>query len=200
MKPLFAILAGAALLALAALPTSAQNAKAKGPGPWVTLFDGKNLDNWTRVGAATWTVADGAVSGASTGGNGYLISKDSYGDFELSAEFFVDTPANSGIFLRCQNTAAIDAANAYEVNIYDTRPDQTYRTGSIVDVAPPLTKVDAGGKWNTFVITAQGSHLTVTMNGTKTVDTMDTKHARGPVALQYGSGVVRFRNVRIRTL
>jgi hypothetical protein len=31
------------------------------------------------------------------------------------------------------------------------------------------------------------------------VDVTDTKHARGPIALQYGAGTVKFRNVRIRT-
>ena len=32
------------------------------------------------------------------------------------------------------------------------------------------------------------------------VDVSDSKHARGPIALQYGAGTVKFRNVRIRTL
>jgi hypothetical protein len=40
------------------------------------------------------------------------------------------------------------------------------------------------------------------MNGMKTVDIEDKSHARGAVALQYGRGssMVRFRNVRIRSL
>ena len=28
----------------------------------------------------------------------------------------------------------------------------------------------AGGKWNTYEITAKGSHLTIVLNGTKTAD------------------------------
>ena len=90
--------------------------------------------------------------------------------------------------------------NAYEVNIYDKRPDPAYRTGAIVDVATPLVNLDAGGRWNTFEITAQGTKLIVVMNGMKTVDVDHKGHARGPIALQYGAGTVRFRNVRIRTL
>lgn len=199
MKTLFAILSAAVLLGLAAAQAPAQN-EGKAAGQWVTLFDGTNLDQFNRVGNAVWTVANGEVSGSSAGGNGYLVSKNSYTDFELVVEFFVDGAANSGVFFRCEDPLNISAMNAYEVNIYDTRPDQSGRTGAIVDVAPPLAKLDAGGKWNTFVITAQGSHLTVTMNGIKTVDVMDSKHARGPIALQYGSGVVKFRNVRIRPL
>jgi hypothetical protein len=40
----------------------------------------------------------------------------------------------------------------------------------------------------------------VTFNGTRTVDVQDAKHARGPIGLQYGAGVVKFRNVQIRAL
>ena len=90
--------------------------------------------------------------------------------------------------------------NAYEVNIYDKRPDPTYGTGAIVDVAKPLTMLKAGGKWNTFQITAQRAHFVVTLNGTKTVDVENTAHARGPIALQYGAGTVKFRNVQIKPL
>ena len=58
----------------------------------------------------------------------------------------------------------------------------------------------AAGKWNTYEITAQGSHLVVTLNGEKTADVNDAKHAAGPFALQYGSGVVKFRKLQIKAL
>ena len=57
-----------------------------------------------------------------------------------------------------------------------------------------------GGKWNTYDITARGSQLTIVLNGSKVVDVKDTRHADGPIALQYGAGTVKFRNVRIRKL
>jgi hypothetical protein len=61
--------------------------------------------------------------------------------------------------------------------------------------------INAGGRWNTLVITAKGTRMTVVLNGVTTVrDAEDAKFARGPIALQYGAGVVRFRNVRIRPL
>ena len=166
---------------------------------WTTLFDGKNLDAFNKVGDANWTIADGAVQ-ADKGMGGYLVTKQPYGDFEIRAEFWVDTPANSGIFIRCDNAQMPGAQACYEVNIFDTRPDPTYGTGAIVDVAKVTTPIKAGGKWNTYEIRAQGSHLTVTLNGMKTADVQDTKHARGPFALQYGAGVVKFRNVQVRPL
>src|SRR6185295_16975465 len=109
-------------------------------------------------------------------------------------EFWVDDDANSGVFLRCENPQQITAMNAYEVNIYDKRPDQTYATGAIVDVSKPIQPMKAGGKWNTLEITAQKSHLVVTLNGTKTVDVENSMHVRGPIGLQYSAGTVKFRN------
>jgi hypothetical protein len=165
---------------------------------WTVLFDGSNLNSWTQIGNANWKLADGAVE-ASTG-TGFLISKNRYKNFELRAEFWVDEPANSGVFLRCTNLTDVTADNAYEVNIYDTRPDQTYATGSIVNVSPPSKPMKAAGKWNTFEITAQGTHLVVILNGTKTVDANDSKFTEGPIALQHGAGIVKFRSVQIRPL
>lgn len=165
---------------------------------WTTLFDGKSLTSFNMVGDANWQLADGIVQ--ANKGTGFLVTKDSYSNFQLKVEFWVDDDANSGVFLRCENPQQITAMNAYEVNIYDKRPDPTYGTGAIVDVAKPLTALKAGGKWNTFEITAQGTHLVVMMNGTKTVDVEHMGHARGPIGLQYGAGTVKFRSVQIKTL
>mgnify|MGYP003351799119 CR=1 FL=1 len=138
-------------------------------------------------------------SQADKGMGGFLVSKAMYGDFELRAEFWATDDANSGIFIRAENPKMVSAMTAYEVNIFDQRPDQTYRTGAIVDVAKPAAQVSAGGKWNTIEITARGSRFTVKLNGITTVaDVQDTKHSRGAIALQYGAGTVKFRKVEIR--
>ena len=165
---------------------------------WITLFDGSSLDGWNVLGDANWELEDGAVQADS--GNGFLVTPASYGDFQLRLEFWVDEVANSGIFIRCSDPEQVQATNSYEVNIFDTRPDQTYRTGGIVNVARPFQIINTGGQWNTYQITARGSRLTVTLNGVRTVDVDDSQYADGPIALQYGAGVVKFRNVRIRLL
>ncbi|HUP89478.1 MAG TPA: DUF1080 domain-containing protein [Longimicrobiales bacterium] len=171
---------------------------AQGKG-WVTLFDGKNLNNFNQVGDANWTLANGIVE--ATKGPGYLVTKQSYGDFELKVEFWVDSgTANSGVYIRCQDGTKITDTTCYEANIFDTRPDQTGRTGSIVHVSKPSTNIDAAGKWNTYEITARGPRLIVKLNGTETVNAEDKKFARGPIALQYMAGTVRFRNVQIRPI
>ena len=164
---------------------------------WTTLFDGKTLKGWDVVGDANWEVADGVIQ--ANKGTGFLVTPVPYKDFQITAEFWVTDDANSGIFIRCEDPKTINAMNAYEVNIFDKRPDQSYRTGAIVDVAKPLTIVNTGGKWNTIDVTARGPRMTVLINGQKMVDAQDNKHARGPIALQYGAGTVKFKNVRLKT-
>jgi hypothetical protein len=182
---------------LAALPTLVIPTGATAQA-WTTLFDGSSLDGWNVLGNANWELEYSAVGANS--GSGFLVSEDSYGDFELTLEFWVDEPANSGIFIRCADPQSVTDRNCYEVNIYDTRADQTYRTGGIVHLAAPSAVINAGGQWNTYHIMARGSQLAVILNGTQLVYTSDDQFASGPFALQYGAGTVRFRNVKVRTL
>ena len=173
------------------------------PGGWTTLVDGtQGMENFVRVGEANWTAGDGAIQ-ASEGGKAaaFLVTKSVYKDVQIRVEFWASDDANSGIFFRCQEPGKINDENCYEANIFDQRPDPSYGTGAIVKVAKltaPMLK--AGGKWNTFDITAKGSRLTVVLNGTKTIFIEDSKFASGPIALQWGRGVIRFRKVEVRPL
>lgn len=176
---------------------------------WVTLIDGeKGLDNWNQTGDANWRIEAGGIS-ANQGKGGYLVSKNSYKDFAIYAEFWAATDTNSGIFVRASDPAKIAADNSYEVNIWDIRPDPTYATGGIVGFAavPVPTVHKAGGKWNTLEITAQGDLLTVKFNGVQTVELRNAKFTSGPFALQYGAGVkgatggpIKWRKVQIKPL
>jgi hypothetical protein len=178
-------------------PGAEQSQEAAAPAAeWQTLFDGSSLAGWTQVGDANWQLMDGAV--AADSGTGFLLTAASYADFDLDLEFWVTPDANSGVFIRCANPGEIGAATCYEVNIFDQRPDPTYRTGGIVGVAAPSVTLETGDRWNRYEISARGGHLVVKLNGQTTVDTNDDKLAAGPFALQYGAGRVMFRNVRVR--
>jgi len=135
-----------------------------------------------------------------------LAPRNSRGNVDYSFNFYILKPIDLSkgahrVMYEPPNRGGktINAMNAYEVNIFDKRPDQTYRTGAIVDVAKPLNIVNTGGKWNTIDVTARGPRMTVLINGQKMVDVQDNKHARGPIALQYGAGTVKFKNVRLKT-
>ena len=202
MKRVTAIAAGF-VIGMAAL-TTIRTASSQSESGWVTLLDSSKMGDWDRVGDANWEMKDGALIAdklfKEKGDYAYLVSKTPYKDFEIRAEFWTDADANSGIFIRCDDPKVIGGKTCYEVNIFDKRPDPSYGTGAIVDVAKVNPMPKAADKWNTFEITAKGPKLTVILNGEKTVDVEDGKHASGPIALQYGSGVVKFRKVQIRPL
>jgi hypothetical protein len=198
----------AALLLAAALAwPAAQQASGQS---WTVLFDGKSLDNFNKIGDANWRLEDGSV--VADKGNGFLVTKTGYGDFQLRAEFWVGPDANSGVFIRCTDPDKVTATNAYEVNIWDDRPEKDYGTGAIVGVAKVDPMPTSVGQWNVYEITAKGGAFTVVMNGKKTVEAQDAKHANGRIALQHGlgnkdaagvandKGVVKFRKVEIRPL
>ena len=175
---------------------------------WITLIDGeKGLENWNRIGDANWRAEGGAIV-ADKGKGGHLVTKNSYKDFEIYAEFWADQTSQSGIYLRASNPKQIGTASAYEVNIYDQRPGAEYSTGAIVNFAsvpvPPIYKT--GGKWNTYRITAKGPELTVAFNGIVTAHISDNSFKQGPFSLQFGNrgkqpgGPIKWRLVQVRPL
>lgn len=196
---LSALAAGLALSGCAGMPGMG--------GGWVSLIDGNSgLENFNRIGEANWRGEGGAIV-ADKGAGGYLVTKKSYKDFQIRAEFWADHTTNSGIFIRAANPAKIEAASSYEVNIFDQRPDPSYGTGAIVDFAKVAPMPKAGGKWNVYEVTARGTQLTVVFNGVQTVNIQDSKFAQGPFALQYAlgakgipGGAIKWRKLQIREL
>lgn len=194
------LVVGRALLVGGLVAASPARACAQDAG-WTTLFDGSSLEGWSVIGGANWRLdrGDGSVV-ADEGEEGHLVTASAYDDFEVVIEFWVEPRTNSGVYIRCSDPTEITAQGCYEVNISDERPDPTYRTGAVVGVSSPLENVNAGGRWNEYVIRADGPRLTVTLNGVRTVDAEDSRHTAGVIGLQFSTGTVRFRSVRIRPL
>jgi len=175
---------------------------------WITLIDGdKGLENFNRIGDANWRAEGGAIV-ADKGKGGHLVTKNSYKNFQIRAEFWAESTTNSGIFMRASDPNKVGAANSYEVNIYDQRPGQEYATGGIVNFGriPVPNNYQAGGKWNTFLITANETHLIVELNGVQTVNIYDSKFASGPFTLQFGNrgkepgGAIKWRKVQVKPI
>ena len=180
---------------------------------YTTLIDGeKGLENFDRVGDANWRAEGGAIV-ADKGKGGHLVTKKSYKDFVLRAEFWAVTETQSGLFIRISDPRKIGSASAYEANIYDLRPELKYGTAAIVDVAevPVPLRWKAGGekgagKWNVMEITARGDELTVVFNGEVAVHARDSRFREGPFSLQFGNlpkapgGPIKWRKVQIREL
>jgi hypothetical protein len=160
--------------------------------------DDKSLANFDQAGNAAWRIAERAM--AADTGQGFLVTKESYGDFQLRLEFWPDEGTNSGVFIRCEDPQAPGAQSCYEINIFDSNPNRNNATGAVVGVAAPLRVPQTELKWNLLEIEAKGPQINVSVNNERTVSVRDTKHARGRIALQRNAGVIYFRNVQIRPL
>ena len=57
MKRIAVVIAGLVVFAA----TSSFTLDAQAQGGWTTLFDGKNIDAFNKVGDANWTIADGVL-------------------------------------------------------------------------------------------------------------------------------------------
>ena len=183
---------------LAALSISGV-ANAQNADGFTDLIDGVSLSGWNIIGSANWVIGNGIVEGNKP--NGFLVSTKTYKNFVIKAEFYAESNTNSGIFIRCQDPNKVSQSTCYEINIWDTRPEQAYATGAIVDVAKVDPVPKAGGRWNTMEIIANGSNFKVMMNGVVTVaNGQDSKYSEGPIALQSAGGVIKFRKLQIKPL
>ncbi|MCX6225670.1 MAG: DUF1080 domain-containing protein [Bacteroidia bacterium] len=190
---------------------------------FTALFNGKNLDGW--VGNKTdYTVDNSEISVAPTGGggSGNLFTEKEYSDFALRFEYQLTPGANNGIGIRAPLLG--DAAYVgMEIQVLDnTAPIyanlQKYQYhGSVYGVIPARREFAKPlGEWNEEEIWIQGTRIKVTLNGTVIVDgdiaeaskngTLDhnehpgLKNAKGHIGFLGHGSVLRFRNVRIKTL
>ena len=189
---------------------------------FVSLFNGRNLDNWTGDKLA-YEAEDGMIVVKPDNGNaGNLYTINEYSDFAFRFEFQLTPAANNGIGIRAPLTG--DAAYVgMEIQVLDnTAPEyaslQTYQFhGSVYGVIPAKREyLKPVGEWNTEEITAQGTHIKVVLNGTVIVDgdiagprdngTMDhndhpgLKNASGHIGFLGHGSILKFRNIRIKDL
>ena len=171
---------------------------------WVTLIDGNaGMENWNITGGGNWRAADGAIQAdkTTTKGASVLVSKKSFKDFELYAEFWAGDDTNSGVYIRAMNPTVVSTSTgAYEVQIWDKNPNPAYSTGSLVNVAVVNPIYKAGGRWNTYEIYAKGPQITVKLNGVVTVNAHDSRFPEGRIGLQFNGGPIKFRKLVVKEL
>jgi hypothetical protein len=145
-------------------------------------------------GASHWEVMDGALSPCGEPA-GYLMSKESYRNLVLTVDFRTGEDTNSGVFLRSPGGNL-----GYEVQIWKAQP-AGYNTASIVGAARTEREFKfVPEQWNHYEITADGDHLVVMLNGTRSVDVHDTQFADGRIRLQYQKFPIEFKNIKLRLI
>jgi hypothetical protein len=146
------------------------------------------------TGASHWEVIAGALAPCGDVA-GYLMSKENYRDVLLSVDFKTGEDTNSGVFVRSPGGNL-----GYEVQIWKAQP-AGYNTGSIVGAGRTDREYKfIPDQWNHYEITADGDHLLVVLNGTKTLDVHDSQFSDGRVRLQYQKFPIEFKNIKLRAL
>ena len=188
---------GNAPASAAALNTLTAQELAEG---WVLLFDGETLFGWEPATKVNWKAAEGVIS-ADAGEQGLLCTTSQFGNYLLKVDFRCGRQTNSGVFLRTPPAPQKDDVRdkCYELNIADpaTHP---FPTGSFAGRKRCEGSHDST-EWQTFEVTADGGHFVVKLDGKTVLDYTDPKPTpRGHVGLQFNTGKIEFRNVKLKPL
>lgn len=180
---------------------------------WVSLFDGKSLAGWIKIGHESWTVENGLIHGKGlTQDYGYLQTEKSYKDFQLSLRFKCETNGNSGVFFHTAfKPGTADVTQGMQFEIDCTMMHHTAGVyaedgrGWVVWPAPENEGVVRMGDWNDYLVEAIGNRYRSRLNGVQMVDFTDPKptSSDGAIALQLhagGQGNMEFKDIWIRDL
>lgn len=197
---------------------------------WVDLLADGSLVAWRGYQRETapegWQVEEGALTFNPEGERGDLMTRDSYGSFELALEWKITEGGNSGIIYRVSEEGEASWHTGPEFQVLDNdayreqvEPHQLSGANYAIN-APSEEVVRPVGEWNTARIVVQGNHVEHWLNGTKIVEyeigSADWearvqaskfvdhpgygRQAEGHIVLQDHSDPVWYRNIRIRDL
>lgn len=148
-------------------PPTWRSANANGAhtyGAPVALFDGKSLDAFGVQHAGRpmgWTVVNGEAVNEKGANN--LVSKQTFRDFRVEAEYKLGPQSNSGIYLR----------GRYELQVLDdfgSEPNINSHMSIYGRVPPSANASRPVGEWQTVTAVIVGNRVTVDLNGRRVHD------------------------------
>ena len=217
---------GALILASCASLRSPASAQETG---WKPLFDGTSMAAWRGYKKpevpAGWSIVDGTLSKQKPVED--IMTRETFGDFELELEWKIDKGGNGGIFYRATEEYSRIYWSGTEYQLLDdaNAPDGRTRLTSAAAAyglyPSPAGSLKPAGEWNTTRIVMKKNHVEHWLNGTKVVEyelwsddwkgrVQGSKFAkypnyglakRGAIGFQGDhDGALSFRNIRIRPL
>jgi len=197
-------------------------------GDWKPLID-PTMSQWRAYKSdampASWHVADGVLSKSS--GVEDLVTRDQYGDFELTWDWMLSKGGNAGVFYRTSEEydhvywSGPEYQLLDDANHPDGRNPLTSAGAAYAVYPPPRGVVKPAGEWNSSRIVAKGNHVEHWLNGQKVVEYdlmspdwearvkaskfVDWPHygraPRGMLAIQGDhDGMLSIRNMQVREL
>ena len=169
---------------------------------WISLFDGHSLFGWeSNAPEVNWSVADGTIT-ADAGPKGLLLTYTPFADYQFRCDYKLAAGGNSGVFLRTLREPKDVLKDCYEVNIVDEHPEG-YLTGAIVGLQKTAEPIKGSGDWHTLLLSANGTKITIAIDGNLVCVFDDTRHeARrtGLIGLQKNAGKIEFKNIALQPL
>ena len=192
-------------------------------GKAISLFNGKDLSNWTPKKAGAWEVKAGLLQPSAKPG-GYIWADGSYENFELELEFKMSKRCNSGVFFRTDPNNPVQGG--FEIQILDSHGRAKvgkHDCGAFYDAQSPSSNpTKPAGEWNQMKLTVNGASVKVVLNGKQVVDadldqwTTPRKNPdgsrnkfrtalkdlprAGSIGLQYHGQPVWFKNLKLKKL
>ncbi|MET2986100.1 3-keto-disaccharide hydrolase [Aureibaculum conchae] len=189
------------LICVITVSCKSEKAKEEVDSKTISLFNGKNLDNW-RGDARVWSVEEGSIVGRTTDEikidkNTFLIYESSFSDFELNLKYKI-VGGNSGIQYRAKvlgeddfavagYQADMEAGIQYSGILYEengrgimalrgekiTINEDGKKTVEQFEKSENIQAIINQDQWNNYRIVAKENHLQHFINGKKTIDVID---------------------------
>ncbi len=146
---------------------------------WISLFDGKTLEGWEKVGndQSVWEVKDGAIQGSGPASM-LVCTQGPYTNFRYRAEIKINDGGNSGLYFR--TTRKPGFTDGYEAQIDSTHRDPI-RTGSIYGMCHVYKKLVDPDTWFTYELEVRDdvwrgrkmTRIKVTVDGNELYEYLD---------------------------
>ncbi len=194
-------------------------------GPWISLFNGKDLNGWEGVNgsAANWSANNGVLrnTGRKSGNASWIAHERVFADFELEVEFRFEAGCNSGVFFRTPLVKKSPAYLGNEIQIADMsdpglqeKLSHNRHMGALYTVSPPTKHAGRKPKeWNQMTLHCKAEHFQLTLNDQKVQDLRLNKFSKaitkehpgllnteGHIGLQSKETPIEFRTLRVREL
>ena len=190
--------------------------KAKLPKGFVSLFDGKTLNNWKfSEKEGTFSVKDGAIVVHGVRSHLYYdgpVQNHIFKNFEFKADVMTEPGANSGIYFHTLFQQSGFPDKGYEVQVNNSHTDWK-RTGGLYDVQDLKEVPTKDNEWFTMDIIVVDQHIVIKLNGKTVVDYIEPadvkykghperKIATGTFAIQGHDpkSIVYFKNIMVKPL
>ncbi|WP_334163918.1 3-keto-disaccharide hydrolase [Phenylobacterium sp.] len=223
-----ALLLGLALAACALGAQAQENTltAAERAAGWKLLFDGRTTEGWRGFKAPApdpgWTVKDGTL-GPDPKTSKDIITRETFGDFELAFDWKISPKGNSGVMFRVVEEGDQTYFSGPEYQVLDNSRGEPplERAGALYGLYPPSRDVTRPvGEFNQSRIVLRGGKGEHWLNGVKVVEyDLDSPEFKakvagtkfkawpqfarsrsGHIALQNHGDHVAYRNIKIRPL